>query len=403
MKVAFVFLHPFDGSLGSTVRVRELAISLHKFGVESYILTPYESSYRLTEGVNVVSIGGYMKKFGLANYLYKASKLAYYNPFFVRHLMLNRKLQAYFAKSLAAIIQKTIEKIGVDIIQFEQDVALSAAVELKKKTGLPIIVDIHNILSEELVGAGVIRRDSNEFFGLQKAQAENLKHVNSVVVVSEMMKKYVSETYTLRSEQIFVVPPGAQLQKTSLKKTVTAPRIVYSGLVSYREHLDLFVNCMPIVRERFKNAEFYITKKGNALNKIERLAKKVGVNPTFFWYSNKEDFFEFLSSCHVGVLPSSNDLARQMGTPVKLFDYLSVGLPVVANDVNAWTQIISDESVGIVTADDPKSFADAIIKLLENQQLREQYSCNAINSVADRYSWGNSANRLMQLFTKYKP
>jgi glycosyltransferase involved in cell wall biosynthesis len=263
---------------------------------------------------------------------------------------------------------------------------------------LPIIVDIHNITGEELVAAAVINRGSDEFLRLQAAQAENLKQVNSVVVVSELMKKYVSETYILPLERILVVPPGARLRTRRLKKVVTPPRIVYSGLVTHREHVDLFVNCMPLVRKRFKDAEFYITKKGDALKKTETIANRIGVNPRFFWLSNREDFFEFLSSCHVGVLPSSNDLARQMGTPVKLFDYLSVGLPVVANDVGAWTQIIRDEGVGIVTGDDPQSFADAIIELLENQQLREKYGCNAFSSITNRYSWDDSANRLMQLY-----
>jgi hypothetical protein len=44
MKVGFLFLHPFSGSLGSTVVVRELAISLHRLGVDCFILSPFESA-----------------------------------------------------------------------------------------------------------------------------------------------------------------------------------------------------------------------------------------------------------------------------------------------------------------------------------------------------------------------
>src|SRR3989337_2551630 len=116
MKVAFVFLHPFSGSLGSTVRVRELAVSLREFGVESYILTPYEKSRTISEGVNVVCIADFLQKLGLSNFIYKLTKDAYYNSFFISKFIANHKVQR-FTSRLCEAISNAVKKIDADLVQ----------------------------------------------------------------------------------------------------------------------------------------------------------------------------------------------------------------------------------------------------------------------------------------------
>jgi glycosyltransferase involved in cell wall biosynthesis len=399
VKVAFVFLHPFSGSLGSTVRVRELAISMSKFGVESYIVTPYEKSHTICEGVNVVSIGGAMRKLGLSDYLYRITKFAYYSRFFTNHFMINRNLQMELAKRLATTIVSVLEKLSVDLVQAEQDVALLATIEAKKKTNLPLFADLHNITTEELVATHVIERKSGEFDALQQLFGEALQQTDCVSVVSNEMKDYVVTNYGISPKQVVVVPPGGRPKINEINSKVFSPRVVYAGLVAFREHLDLFVKSMPMVSEKQEDAEFYITRKGRALNKIRRLAKTLGVSPVYFWFPDTEDFYNFLSSCHVGVLPSTNDLARKMGTPVKLFDYFSVGLPVVANDVGTWTNIIKQEKVGIVAEDDPADFASRILELIQNKELAEECGRRGLDLVKNEHNWDNSAKTLLNEYS----
>jgi glycosyltransferase involved in cell wall biosynthesis len=209
MKVGFLFLHPFSSSLGSTVRLRELTNHLSKFNVESFIFTPYEKSQVLSEGVQIVSVAGLLQKYGLGKYFYNLTKFMYYNSFFIKYFMTSKMVQGRFAKNNAATILEALKKNPVEIIQVEQDFALPTGIEVKKKTGLPLVVDLHNITSEELVASGAIRLDSQEFSKLQKMLRFNLNQVDSVIVVSELMKEYVVNNYGLLADGVYVVPPGA--------------------------------------------------------------------------------------------------------------------------------------------------------------------------------------------------
>ncbi len=401
MKVAFLFLHPFSSSLGSTVRLRELTIHLNKLNVESFILTPYEDSQNLSEGVKVVSVASFLQKHGLGKYYYKLTKFVYYNSFFIKHFLTSKTVQSRFAKSTASSIVKALKLNPVKIIQVEQDFALPIGIEVKKRTELPLIADLHNITSEELVASGAIKKNGKEFHKLQEMLKHNLAEVDAIVVVSDLMKEYIINNYDIPPNRVYVVPPGAEPREIT-KNANNPPKVVYSGLVTFREHVNLFVKSMPIIQEKINDVKFFITDKGEDLKKIKKLAKELDVNPVFFWYPKKEDFTNFLSSCDIAVLPSSGDYARRLGTPVKLFDYLSVGLPVVANNVGSWSNIIREANVGLLTPDNPSDFAEAIVKLIKNSKLMNEFSVNGMNLVKEKYNWNASSKVLMAIYKKFE-
>ena len=92
-----------------------------------------------------------------------------------------------------------------------------------------------------------------------------------------------------------------------------------------------------------------------------------------------------------------------MGTPVKLFEYLSVGLPVVANETGGWTKTIEEERLGILTKDDPKSFSEGIIQLLDNQALSQEFSRNGSRLIQTKMNWDLSAKLLLQEYENILP
>jgi len=393
-----LFLHPFSGSLGSTVRVKELAISLSKLGVEAYIVTPYEKDHKIKAKVYVKSISKMLQRFRLSLPLYNLSRYVYYNGFFIRHILCNEKLFSVISEASAQLFAQILEKFDIDVVQAEQDVAVMPCLKATKNLGIPVIADLHNLLSEELVSAGVIQRNGREFTDLQTLMKNMLSHVDLSVVVSEDMQNYVASNYNIR--EIAVVPPGGRPRIQNLVGKVPPFKVVYSGLVSYREHVDLFVRSMKHISKEFPNTNYFITGKGENLKDIKRLATQLNARPNYFWYPRHEDFYEFLASCHVGVVPSLEDPARKMGTPVKLFDYLSVGLPVVANAIGGWTNIIKDEKIGILTDDDPKIFASGILKLLGTSSLLRECGERGLALVRTKFNWDNSAKILLNCYKR---
>lgn len=400
MRVAFVFFNPFSEAIGSVVRVRELAWSLEKYGLEIYIFTPYERSFDLSPKIHVVSTSNLVNAFGLSKSLYRLTKFVYYSKalrgLFAEGELQTNRVWGRIARGIADLLLKK----RINIVQVEQDVLLPLGIGLKKELGLPLVADLHNLSSEELVATGILNRSSDHFLALQRTTTRLLAGTDHVIVVSDEMKDYVVANYAVRSRDVSVVPPGGRVQvdREIVARRTKPIKVVYAGSVAHRERVALFVESMPIVASHNKDVQFYITNKGEAVREIKKLAGKLGVNPSFFWYENYDAVNDFLSTCHVGVLTSSNDVARRLGTPVKLFNYMSVGLPVVANDIGGWTEIIEREKIGLLTSDDPKEFGEALVSITGDSKIMQEYAFNELHLIETKYNWENSAKTLLNVY-----
>jgi len=396
LSVGFVVSHPFYGSPGSLVRVKELSISLTKFGVKVHIYSPYPQEEYWGPNILFHKIPSIARKLGIQNKIYDLTRRVLNSRFFVQHILIKKKL---LDRTINDFTENLIETVNdeLDLIQGEQEIAAIACVRAREKLGIPVFSSLHNLWPEELVAMDLIDESSKEYLILQNIEQEIVSNSEKLVVVSEEMAKYIQNKYSADSDKILIIPPGGRSRVNGIKREYRPPwKVVYSGLVTSRANINLFIKSMPFVLEKNPYVNFYITRRGENLKRVQRLAKSLGVNPKYYWFPQSEDFFKFLSSCHVGVVPSSNDLPRKMGPAVKLFDYLSVGLPVVANNIGGWTRIVEKENVGILTEDDPKQFASAILKIIENKSLSLKYSYSALKCVMTICSWDNSAKTLLQ-------
>ncbi len=401
MSLAIIFPHPLTGSLGSIRRVEEIAASLcSRLKIQINVYTPYERKRRVLSGMaSITPIPNHVAALGLSDIAYRLSKYVYYNRVLSRKLLIRS-----FDLSKQMLSKKTFEILRRDqaeAIQAEQDVSLPMAVGLGQELGIPVVADLHNISAEELVSAGVLATNDRAYVELQHHIGECLLNVDLVCVVSEAMKEYVSNHYAVSSRKILVVPPAGRPRSQSLIPKNQGRNVAFTGTVSYREHVDLFVKCLPFVQERMTEAKFYATRRGEDLNKMMRLCRELQLNMKWVWFTDEKDLFSFLSTCAVGVLPSCNDFARAMGTPVKLFDYMSVGLPVVANRIGGWSELIEQENIGIVTRDDPKDFAQGILRLLEDEELRAEFSRNALEAVEGKYNWDTAVEPLARFYESF--
>lgn len=382
-------MHPFSGSLGSTVAIKELSTSLGKLGLQVFIFTPYETDKELAENVCVKNIPTLFGRLGIGSKTYHVSRLMYYNKAFMGYVYLNKKIQQVANKKLVEIIAPLFLENDIDVVHAEQDMIAPLGLELSKETNLPFVARLHNITSEELVSGGVIKPESKEFHMFQMMNEQVLSQADLVLVVNNALKEYVLTNYGLQKDKVVIVPTAGRPRIRDLPIRAASPKIVYSGLVSYRERVDLFVKSMPKIRGFRQDAQFFVTKKGDNLGAIKKLVSRANVSVNFFWYPKTQDFFEFLSSCHIGILTSSDDTARRIGTAVKMFDYMSVGLPVVANDIGGWSKMIETEKVGILTKEN--ELASGVVELLRNPEMVEECGKRALEVVRTKYNWDNSA------------
>jgi len=100
----------------------------------------------------------------------------------------------------------------------------------------------------------------------------------------------------------------------------------------------------------------------------------------------------YLRSADVLVLPNTakEEASRVETSPVKLFEYLSSGTPIVASDLPSIREIVSECEVLFAKPDDPKSFAETIVKALNDGSERPE----AGKRLAALHSWEARAQKI---------
>ena len=400
LSLAIIYPHPITGSLGSFRRVKEITAALSaRVNIPIKIYSPYERKEKhLTDSVLIKPVPSLISMLGLSNTAYGLSKRLYYSRFLSKN-MLERSVQ--FSKSiLFSKMLKILKEDSINVIQAEHDISIPLALSLAERLRVPLVADIHNITSEELVATGILKQGDKAYSNFQNSMIQWLSGVDLVCVVSKEMKEYIKTRYKVTENKIALVPPGGRVLKNHTTKLQTNIA-VFMGTVAHREHVNLFMKSIPLVLERITSAKFYATERGEDLKKVKGYCKRLRVPINWFWFEEENDLWSFLYRCKLGVLPSSNDVARILGTPIKLLDYLSAGLPVVANNIGGWSHIIEEEGVGLLTEDDPKDFAAAISTVFSDEDLFARMSSNALRAVEQKFSWEESVKPIVRFYENF--
>jgi glycosyltransferase involved in cell wall biosynthesis len=94
----------------------------------------------------------------------------------------------------------------------------------------------------------------------------------------------------------------------------------------------------------------------------------------------------------VTLLPAPNYLDSQ---PIKMFEYMSAGLAVVASDFPLWQSILGEGPCGLcVNPQDPKAIADAILSLVSQPEVALAMGRHGQKAVRERFNWEVESNKL---------
>jgi glycosyltransferase involved in cell wall biosynthesis len=108
---------------------------------------------------------------------------------------------------------------------------------------------------------------------------------------------------------------------------------------------------------------------------------------------------EALADASVALLPLPDEpVARLFTSPLKLFDYMAAGVPIVASDLPALREVLRHgENALLARPGDPGAFADAVRRLLADPGLAARLGRQARADVMG-YSWDARARALLDFF-----
>jgi|SRR3972149_5280771 len=196
------------------------------------------------------------------------------------------------------------------------------------------------------------------------------------------------------TSNIVLVPNGIDVDyfkpEKSKRNTNTILFVGYMGIESVITVLHFYKEIFPLVKKEIPSAKFYVVG-ADPPKKITKLASNENVVVTGF----VEDLRLYYNEASVLAAP----MRFVAGVQNKILEAMAMEVPVVTSRLG--NEGI-DANVGkeIFVEDEPKAFANCVVKLLKNEDLRKQVGANARRFVQKNFTWEKVVDRLDEIYLK---
>lgn len=293
-------------------------------------------------------------------------------------------------------IQRAASDIEADIYHLHDPELLPVAAHLKKN-GAIVIFDSHedhvqDLLYKEYLPGWAKPAISSMFSAYQTRVCRQL----DAIVAATPAICDIFQKLGCRAETIANYPDLAEFEALE-RPQKDSDKICYVGTISsiraFPELIDVIAQCrQPIgldLAGDFNNADIEAQCRNS-----------VGWNRvTFHGHVGRPEVANLLNQSFAGIVTLLPTTTHLESLPIKLFEYMAAGVPVIASNFPLWEKIIQESGSGIsVDPTDGTAIANAIETLHSNQEAaREKGECGRI-AVKTQYNWQSQGRRLIELY-----
>lgn len=303
---------------------------------------------------------------------------------------------------------RVAKKNKIDIIYARDGIGSLAGFVISKLRKIPYAIEINGIITDTNE-MKIWMYDSKILFSVVRTLVDIVlkKTYKDALILfvctSGNLKDEIQNRYQLPDNKMKVVSNAADpaifkpLELRETQKYLNLKKgnyILYSGYLDSCHGIDIFVKAAPIVIDEFPDSHFIVLGDGPQKHDLVKLAKMLNVENHFSFFGRVpfESVSYYINASDICVACFAfNYRNKNAGlSPLKLFEYMSCGKPVICNRFTGLDNYICESKAGIlVNPDDHLDLAEAIIQLLRNEELRMKMGKNGRECILNKYNWSN--------------
>jgi len=185
-------------------------------------------------------------------------------------------------------------------------------------------------------------------------------------------------------------------RKKSLGYNLNDFLLFYGAEFNQNKNQQLLIKTMEIVKKKRVNVRLLLAGSGST-KACQELSKQLGVDKSIEFLGLRDDIDQLLPICDMAVGSSLRE-----GLPVNIMEAMSCQLPIVATVNRGHSELISDDLNGwIVNANDPDSFANKIIALIDDDALRRKLGVEGRNIIEKKYQLNLILQEQKDIYSRY--
>jgi glycosyltransferase involved in cell wall biosynthesis len=282
---------------------------------------------------------------------------------------------------------------GYDVIHSHEEGGLIGVV-LSAILRLPHLYDMHSSLPQQLTnfafsGSALLRR---MFLGVERLM---IRRSRVVIVICPSLEETVRQIDPDAQVVLIENAPGSAEDEATAEQAAAVrsrfgaapgtPLILYTGTFEAYQGLDLLFAAMREVVSVRPDARLLLAGgKADQVDRASEEARQAGIADATIFAGERpaSEIPAYLLAADVLVSPRS----RGTNTPLKIYQYLRSGRPIVATRLLTHTQVLDDETA-ILTDASPEPFARGILEAVGNPERAASVGRNARELADTKYSY----------------
>ena len=293
-------------------------------------------------------------------------------------------------QEVSARIAARIIAGGADLVYERYSLFSTALAEVAEATGAAGVLEVNAPLIEEQRTHRVLVDEE----AAAKALARQVAAATATVAVSDPVRDWVRER--TGSESVHTVPNGVSITRIVPRpEDIGDPVVTFVGTLKPWHGVADLLAAATLAKRPWK---LRIIGDGPERAALEEQASGLGIEVDFRGAVAPADMPGQLAGSAIGVAPYP-DLGgeqQQYFSPLKVYEYLAAGLPVVASAVGQLPQILGELGT-LVPPSDPAALAAAIDTLAADPVLRGKLGWRGRMQAEEKHSWAGAVDRILGL------
>jgi len=273
-------------------------------------------------------------------------------------------------------------------------------------TGLPFVLEVNGIVGDEQrsTDGRHAPRDSR----IRKViRARMMRKASRVIAVSEGIRTALISSYGLDADRVSIVPNGANtsifrpLDKSECRRQLgfsEAERVIcYAGNLVHWQGVHHLLQALVRLTRAQPDVKGLILGEGPDENLLKAMAENLGISEAvrFVGATPYERVPVFLGAADVCVAPFEG---LRKASPIKIFEYLACGRPVVASEIDEVGAFLRETHTGIaVPPGDSAKLENAIKWILDHPEQSADMGTRGTEVIRSTRSWELTAERVIGL------
>lgn len=293
-------------------------------------------------------------------------------------------------------------RLRPDVVHFHDPELLPVSLLLKLR-GCKVVYDVHENVPDQILDKHWLPRALRPLISglMDLTERTSARLLDGIVAATPRIASRFPPHKTVTVQNFPILSEFASVPQP-VDAANHPPRLVYVGVIAEVRGIMHMVRALEIARR--SRPDLRLVVAGNFLSeelkgRVMAMAGWQGVD--FAGWLTREQIAALLSTALAGMVVLHPTPSYREAYPVKMFEYMAAGIPVIASDFPLWRQIVAESDCGLLVDPlDSQAIANVMLRLISNPHQARRMGASGAMAVRSRYNWDAEAGKLIGLYSR---